>query len=223
MGGDLYDFIPYADGNFGVVMADVTDKGIPAALVMASARSILRGVADRLRSPGQVLARVNNLLCQDIPNNMFVTCLYAELNPEEGFVRFANAGQNLPYRKCGQGVQPLDATGMPLGLLTGMHYEEREMWIEPGEAILLYSDGLVEAHNTKRKMFGNERLEQILIEKSNEASAASLVADLWQELHRFTGPDWKQEDDVTLVVIKRLPIVEIERDTVDEPALADAD
>src|SRR6266480_852290 len=127
VGGDFYDFIYLDDGRVGLVIGDVTDKGVPAALLMATTRSVLRAVAQRVVKPGQVLERVNEIIYQDIPPKMFVTCLYALLDPESGQLLYANAGHDLPYHRHQMGeVTELRATGMPLGLMPGMNYEEQE-------------------------------------------------------------------------------------------------
>src|SRR6266436_5173638 len=148
VGGDFYDFIYLDDDRLGLVIGDVTDKGVPAALLMATTRSVLRAVAQRVVSPGQVLERVNEIIYQDIPPNMFVTCLYALLDPESGQLLYANAGHDLPYHRHQMGeVTELRATGMPLGLMPGMKYEEKETRLAHGENILFYSDGIVEADN----------------------------------------------------------------------------
>jgi serine phosphatase RsbU (regulator of sigma subunit) len=152
VGGDFYDFLYYDDGRLGIVVGDVTDKGVPAALVMATTRSILRSSAEKLMTPGAVLEQSNNLLCPDIPPKMFVTCLYGILEPETGRLQYANAGHDLPYHRHGNQVEEMRATGMPLGLMPDMHYEEKEAYLAPGDSILLYSDGLVEAHNADREM-----------------------------------------------------------------------
>ena len=144
VGGDLYDFLIFADGRLGLVIGDVTDKGVPAAIVMASTRSMLQATAQASASPGEVLTRVNDLLYANTPARMFVTCFYAILDPKSGILRYANAGHDLPYQRVNGGVEELLATGMPLGLMPGMQYEEREASIAPGECILFYSDGLVE-------------------------------------------------------------------------------
>jgi serine phosphatase RsbU (regulator of sigma subunit) len=131
VGGDFYDFLALPGGNLGLVVGDVTDKGVPAALVMATTRSILRGAAQRSDSPGRVLELVNESLCPDILPNMFVTCLYAVLDPESGSLRYANAGHPVPYLRCGGSIAELRATGMPLGLMPGTNYEENEAVLEP--------------------------------------------------------------------------------------------
>jgi serine phosphatase RsbU (regulator of sigma subunit)/anti-sigma regulatory factor (Ser/Thr protein kinase) len=203
VGGDFYDVLRLPEGRLGVIIGDVTDKGVPAALLMATTRSLLRTVAQRAQTPSQVLHEVNELLGNEIPPKMFVTCLYAVLDPQTGRLTYANAGHNLPYRsRPGSGpVGELRATGMPLGLMPGMVYEERETTIDVGECILFYSDGLVEAHNPHREMFGNPRLQQVLAGCAEECP--TLIPHLLGELESFTGRGWQQEDDVTLVTLQR--------------------
>ncbi len=203
VGGDFYDYLQLRDGRLGLLIGDVTDKGVPAALVMATTRSLLRSVAQSGQSPGQVLQQVNELLVREIPPKMFVTCLYAILDPRTGRLDFANAGHNLPYRtghSNGQAAE-LRATGMPLGLMTGMMYEEAETTIEPGECLVFYSDGLVEAHNSHREMFGIPRLRSLL--STGGLQCPTLIQRLLSELEAFTGRGWQQEDDVTLLTLHR--------------------
>jgi serine phosphatase RsbU (regulator of sigma subunit)/anti-sigma regulatory factor (Ser/Thr protein kinase) len=202
VGGDFYDFVDLPDGRLGLVVGDVTDKGVPAALVMASTRSILRAGAQRFTSPGAILEYANDLLCPDIPPNMFVTCLYAVLDPNTGRLQFANAGHDLPYRKSMSGVEELRATGMPLGLMPGMHYDEREVLLQPDDTVLFYTDGLVEAHNPQREMFGFPHLKALLEDHPGGLTTINYLLD---QLRAFTGPDWEQEDDATLVVLQREP------------------
>jgi serine phosphatase RsbU (regulator of sigma subunit)/anti-sigma regulatory factor (Ser/Thr protein kinase) len=201
VGGDFYDFITFPDGKIGFIVADVTDKGVPAALVMATTRSILRATAERLVSPGAALARTNDVLCPQIPPKMFVTCFYALLDPTTGHLRYANAGHDVPYRYTAEGIVELRATGMPLGLLPGMAYEEKETVLQKDEYVLLYSDGLVEAHNPQREMFGFPRLQALL---AGYADAATVRDYLLEQLAAFTGTGWEQEDDVTLVTLQCL-------------------
>jgi serine phosphatase RsbU (regulator of sigma subunit) len=204
VGGDFYDFLELEDGRLGLVVGDVTDKGIPAALVMATTRAMLRTAAQRLFSPGDVLRRANETLVTDIPPNMFITCLYAILEPESGRLHYANAGQDLPYRRRAgrsQGAEELKARGMPLGLMSGMEYEEKEILLEKGESVLFYSDGLVEAHDPHHEMFGSPRLQGLV--GAHRSGGSSLIGFLLSELTRFTGEDWEQEDDITLVTLER--------------------
>jgi len=204
VGGDFYDYLYLQDGRLGVVIGDVTDKGVPAALVMATTRSMLRSLALQAADPGDVLAMVNDMLNQEIPPNMFVTCLYGILEPASGRFTYANAGHCLPILRTAQGTQELRARGMPLGLMPGMTYEEKEARIGPGEAVLFYSDGLVEAHNPRNEMYGTPRLLQELASPSQPRRGSALFECLLEELADFTGPDWQQEDDVAMILLERL-------------------
>src|ERR671920_1453262 len=204
VGGDFYDFLELEDGRLGLVVGDVTDKGVPAALVMATTRTMLRGGAQRLFSPGEVLRRANDALVTDIPPNMFITCLYAILDLESGHLVYANAGHDLPYRRRAgrsEGADELRATGMPLGLMPGMGYEEKEIVLERGDSVLFYSDGLVEAHDPERDMFGFPRLQGLV--GAHRSDGPAMVNFLLSELARFTGEEWEQEDDITLVTLDR--------------------
>src|SRR5918992_4797332 len=200
VGGDFYDFLELTDGRLAIVTGDVTDKGIPAALVMATTHSILRGEGRGLASPGPVLGRPNDRLYPDIPAHMFVTCLYAVLDPASGRLRFANAGHNLPYAAIAEGVTELRATGMPLGAMPGMAYEENEVYLAPGESVLFHSDGLAEAHNSAGEMFGFPRLQKVV---ENSGGGQRLIEESLSELREFVGGDWEQEDDITLVALQR--------------------
>jgi serine phosphatase RsbU (regulator of sigma subunit)/anti-sigma regulatory factor (Ser/Thr protein kinase) len=202
VGGDFYDVIPLPEGKVGFVVGDVTDKGVPAALVMAATRSVLRASAQRLVEPGETLERVNEHLCPDMPEKMFVTCLYGVLDPETGHFRFANAGHDLPYVKTADGSEELRARGMPLGLMSGMTYEEKETVLQPGDSLLLHSDGVVEAHDPDGAMFGFPRLKQCV---ADYPGGAELIDRVLSDLHAHTGPDAEQEDDITMVVLQRSP------------------
>ena len=158
VGGDFYDFHLLSEGRLGLVVGDATGKGVPAALVMSTTCGMLQAVSEASdsssSSPGEVLKRVNEALTVRIPPNMFVTCFYAILEPENATLRYANAGHDLPYLHRNGAAEELRATGMPLGLMPGMGYEEKETTLHAGEAALFYSDGLVEAHDPKGEMFG---------------------------------------------------------------------
>jgi serine phosphatase RsbU (regulator of sigma subunit)/ketosteroid isomerase-like protein len=204
VGGDFYDFFELPDGRLGIVVGDATGKGVPAALVMASTRSMLRAVAQASNySPGEVLRRVNDPLVTDIPPNMFITCFYCILDPESGRLKYANAGHDLPYlhRRRGE-AEELRARGMPLGLMPGMGYEEKEIVLEAGEATLFYSDGLVEAHDPEGHMFSFPRLRALI---AQHAQKESLEKALLEELYSFVGKGWEQEDDITLLALRRSP------------------
>ncbi len=200
VGGDFYDFIELGEGRIGIVIGDVTDKGVPAALVMASTRSVLRAAAARLEDPGKVLARVNSQLEPDIPESMFVTCLYGVLDPKSGQFRFANAGHNLPCLQTEDGPVEITATGMPLGMMSGTTYEESSVEIGSGRSLVLYSDALPEAHRPDGEMFGFPRVIKTI---GNGSTGANLIDELLEALADFTGEGWEEEDDVTIVVVNR--------------------
>src|SRR5215210_575563 len=202
VGGAFYDFLKLEDGRLGLVVGDATGHGVPAALMMANTQSVLRAVAQRGGSePGRILAEVNEVLRSYIPPSMFVTCFYAILDPRSGALRYANAGHDLPYLWHGGDCEELRARGMPLGLMPGMSYEEKEMVLDTGEGVLFYSDGLVEAHNPEGEMFSFPRLRALIAQHGEEERALRDV--LMEELHSFTGEEWEQEDDVTLVTLQR--------------------
>jgi serine phosphatase RsbU (regulator of sigma subunit) len=205
VGGDFYDFIDLPGGRLCIVTGDVTGKGVPAALVMATTRSILRSEASRRTSPAEILRVANNQLVTDIPANMFVTCLCAILDPKTGLIELANAGHNLPYVQRDGDVVELRATGMPLGLMQDITYEETKSRLHPGECFLLHSDGLSEAHDPNRQMFGFTRLKS-LIHACSEPRG--IIECLLGELASFTEPGWEQEDDITLVVVHRTEAIE---------------
>jgi serine phosphatase RsbU (regulator of sigma subunit) len=166
---------------------------------------MLRLAAQSYSSPGVMLQRVNEVLFPNIPANMFVTCFYAILDPESGLLRYANAGHDLPYLHHDGDAEELRARGMPLGLMPGMSYEEKETVLQEGDSALLYTDGLVEAHDPQREMFGFARLQALVSEHGEEER--SLEEALLEELYSFVGEGvgegWEQEDDITLLTLKR--------------------
>jgi serine phosphatase RsbU (regulator of sigma subunit) len=204
VGGDFYDFHLLSEERLGVVVGDATGKGVPAALVMSTTCGMLQLAARALdsSSPGEVLVQVNETLFARIPSNMFVTCFYANLDPNSGRFTYANAGHDLPYLWHGGDVEELRARGMPLGLMPGMSYEQKEIVLEPRDNVLLYSDGLVEAHDPKGEMVGFPRLRAIVAEQGEEGSLGDFCLE---ELYSFVGKGWEQEDDITLLTLRRSP------------------
>jgi serine phosphatase RsbU (regulator of sigma subunit)/predicted ester cyclase len=204
VGGDFYDFHLLPDGKLGLVVGDATGKGVPAALVMATTCGMLQAVARALgsSSPGEVLAQVNETLLARIPTNMFVTCFYSVLEPHSGTLSYANAGHDPPYMRRGNDdADELRARGMPLGLMAGMEYEEQRASLREGESVLFYSDGLVEAHDPEGEMFGFPRLRELIAHHAEEEGA--LGEFLMDELYSFVGKGWEQEDDITLLTLRR--------------------
>jgi serine phosphatase RsbU (regulator of sigma subunit)/ketosteroid isomerase-like protein len=205
VGGDFYDFHLLSEGRLGLVVGDATGKGVPAALVMSTTCGMLQAVSEALdsssSSPGEVLKRVNEALTIRIPPNMFVTCFYAILDLNNGSLSYANAGHDLPYlRRRSGNAEELRARGMPLGLMPGMSYEEKETILHSGEAALYYSDGLVEAHDPEGEMFGFPKLCALVAEHGEDQSLGEF---LMGELYSFVGEDWEQEDDITLLTLRR--------------------
>jgi predicted ester cyclase len=202
VGGDFYDFHILSENRRGVVVGDATGKGIPAALVMSTTCGMLRAVSQALvsSSPGEILERVNEALVPSIPSNMFVTCFYAILDPTSATLSYANAGHDLPYLHRNSAAEELRARGMPLGLMPGMRYAEDEIVLDAGEAALFYSDGLVEAHDPKGEMFGFPRLRALVAKYGEESSLGDF---LMQELYSFVGEGWEQEDDITILTLRR--------------------
>jgi serine phosphatase RsbU (regulator of sigma subunit)/predicted ester cyclase len=206
VGGDFYDFHPLSEGRLGLVVGDATGKGVPAALVMSTTCGMLQAISQALdsssSSPGEVLERVNETLVTRIPSNMFVTCFYAILDPKSGSLSYANAGHDLPYLHRGGDCEELRARGMPLGLMPGMRYEEKEIELDVGEGVFFYSDGLVEAHDPKGEMFGFPRLRELIAEHGEERALGNF---LLEELYSFVGEGWEQEDDITILTLERSP------------------
>jgi predicted ester cyclase len=203
VGGDFYDFHLLSEDRLGLAVGDATGKGVSAALVMSTTCGMLQAVSQTLDSPspGEILSRVNEALLTRIPPNMFVTCFYAILDPKSGSLAYANAGHDLPYlRRRGGDCEELRARGMPLGLMPGMSYGHKEIELDDGEAALFYSDGLVEAHAPKGEMFGFPRLRALVAEHGEERSLGDLILE---ELYSFVGEGWEQEDDITLLTLRR--------------------
>jgi serine phosphatase RsbU (regulator of sigma subunit)/predicted ester cyclase len=202
VGGDFYEFYQLGDGRVGFAVGDGTGKGVPAAILMTGTSAYLGGVAAASdSSPGEALALANEALYARIPANMFVTCFYAILDPKSARLTYANAGHDLPYLHRNGEAEELRARGMPLGLMPAMSYEEREVSLAEGNCVLFYSDGLIEAHNAKGEMFGFPRLRALVAEHG--AEERSLGTILLEELYTFVGDGWEQEDDITLLTLRR--------------------
>jgi sigma-B regulation protein RsbU (phosphoserine phosphatase) len=201
--GDFYDFVTLNERQLGLIIADVSDKGMPAALLMALSRSVLRASLPGAASPAAGITHANRLVCADATNNMFVTLFYAQLDSATGGLTYVNAGHNPPwwYRAGERQFVPLKRTGMPLGVFATVEYAEQSIHLEPGDVVLLYTDGVTDALDIRDQEFGLERLKRLLDEHPS-SSSAELVARLRDELHKFTGPH-APFDDITVVVLKR--------------------
>jgi sigma-B regulation protein RsbU (phosphoserine phosphatase) len=202
--GDYYDFITGdSDGSVGIVIADVTDKGMPAALFMALTRSIVRASVAALSTPAEAITQANRLICADATNGMFVTLFYARLNPATGDLTYVNAGHNPPlyYRGGRDNPSALTRTGMALGIQVLGEFEQRTVRLDAGDFVFLFTDGVVDAVNAAGKYFGQEALQRALSEHCRQG-AAEMVADVDQALRDFTGaaPPY---DDITMVLLRR--------------------
>ena len=200
VGGDFYDFLDLSDGRVAIVIGDVTDKGVPAALVMATTRGLLREIAHQVNEPAEVLRRVNERLVEDIPPNMFVTCQFAAFEPATGLLTIANAGHNLPYIHNGCGVRDVRVTGMPLGLMAGSQYDQHQIVVTAGSCMLFHSDGLAEARNTEGQLFGFPRVRDLV---GRYKRGDTLIDGLLADLTGFAADPVSLEDDVTLVTLER--------------------
>jgi phosphoserine phosphatase RsbU/P len=198
VGGDWYDFIPFDDGRWGIVLADVSGKGTAAALLMSATRGMLRSLAEACCTPGEVLTGLNELLLNDFPAGRFVTMVYAVLDPRTRLVTFANAGHLRPLFIEERGEQFLDVErGLPLGLASG-DYSETQVSLSPGSRLIFYSDGITEAENSQAEEYGLCRLVEHAIKP--EASALTIVDDV-QSFSNGSGV----RDDASVVFIGVTP------------------
>jgi sigma-B regulation protein RsbU (phosphoserine phosphatase) len=201
MGGDFYDFIELPGGQIGLVMADVSGKGVPAAFFMAVARTSLRDLAAHHATPGACLAQANRLLCAQNPLDLFVTVFYCMLDPLTGILRYANGGHNPPYlRRADGSVEALSgAGGLVLGVMPEVEFPEHVAQLRAGDRLVLYTDGVTEAFNPADEAYGEQRLIAE-IQAYGVGSAAALVERICRSIVTFAGAA-PQSDDVTLIVL----------------------
>ncbi len=206
--GDFYDFIPIShpanSGSQGLVIADVSDKGAPAALFMALVRSTLRTIVSSMPSPVECITHANRLICDDAASGMFATLCYAQLDPTTGELVYVNAGHNPPllYRKDQAQPIELERTGIALGVETTREFHQRKVTLEPDDFILFYTDGVTDATNAQEQEFGEARLRRVIREQRH-ASAAQIIAQLDHALCEFVAGE-PPFDDVTVVILKRI-------------------
>ncbi|MGQ9816252.1 MAG: PP2C family protein-serine/threonine phosphatase, partial [Candidatus Roseilinea sp.] len=202
VGGDFYDFVPLQDGRYGLVIADVADKGVPAALFMALSRTLMRAVAFTGRTPSEALRRVNQFILSDARSDLFVTVFYAVWDPVTGEVTYANAGHNPPLlvRADGQ-LELLSGRGIALGVVEDIRIEERSILMAPGNVLLLYTDGVTDALNEQDDAFGLDRLGQTL-KAVRHLPAQDIVKAIMSAVEQFACCEGAF-DDQTILLLKR--------------------
>ena len=205
VGGDFYDLIPMDNGRVGLCVADVSDKGVPAALFMMSSRTLLKGSAIGMGDPGGVLSEVNTLLTENNETMMFVTLVYALYDPETGSLTYANGGHCNPLvvHPDGSSTELALTGGVALGVMPGLDYHEDSATLNPGDTLILYTDGVSEAMNAAGEEFGVERLQQLFADQPPSSARAAIEA-IMQAVSDFAG-DTPQSDDVTCLVLRRAP------------------
>ncbi len=210
VGGDLYDFFVTEDGKLCFLVGDVSGKGMPAALFMARAKSLIRIATELMRSPNgasarpaDIIARVNRELCQDNSDMMFVTLFFAMLAPASGAVEFCNAGHNAPYRLNGNAVETIEgAKGIILGVRPDAVYQTGRLSLAPGESIYVFTDGVTEAADLQEALFSEERLEIVLRDAAG-CTSDDMIKSVAAAVQGFVGTALPS-DDITMLAIRRL-------------------
>ena len=205
VGGDFFDVIALDRGRLGLVMADVSGKGVPAAMFMMTCRTLVKGVAIGLLNPGEVLGEVNNLLCEENETTQFVTVLYAVYDPETGSFNFASGGHDAPMvRKADGSTELLPLTeGLALGVQPDFQYQQRKITVEPGEMVVLYTDGITEAQTEEGTLFGVEGLTDALGNVADGGTAEATIREVFSVTKGYMG-EAPQFDDITCLAIRRI-------------------
>ena len=201
--GDFYDFIELEDGRLGIVIADVVDKGMGAAMFMAYSRAVLRASAKSAADPAEAIGEMNRIICADSAYGMFLTLVYAILDPDKNELTYVNAGHNPPLmsKKSAKALKELTRTGMLVGVDETHEYEQETIALKAGDFICFFTDGVTEAHNKKQEQFGEERLTAVL-RKAKGSNAEGILSEINKAVDLFVTSD-TPFDDLTLVVLKR--------------------
>ena len=197
--GDYYDVFELTDGRVVMAIADISGKGISAAILMANVQALLRVVAGTCDSPGAVCSKLNTHLHQVTHADWFATMFYAEWCPNRRLLRYCNAGHHTPYLSTDSTNRPLDRGGIPLGILAEYDFETGEVTLQPGDLVILYSDGITEAGARDKGEFGETRLLS-LVAASRQKPLIGIQERVLQEVHAWTGEE--VEDDITLVLAR---------------------
>lgn len=205
IGGDFYDFFKLPNDRIGIVIADVSDKGAPASFFMAMTRMLVREIAERGLPPAEVLRKTNYMLALDNEHSMFVTLIYCEYHVNTGFVKFVCAGHNPPlYISTNREIKTIQLkTNLPLGVMTSVHYETDEFMIQPGDTLILYTDGVTEASDVTNNQYGLNKLVKFL-NSTNDLNSTETVNAVIADIEKFTSSDF-QHDDITMICLKRKP------------------
>lgn len=205
VGGDFYDFFQIDDERIGLVIADVSGKGVPASLFMAVSRTLLRATALRGVSSAECLTYANKLLCKESLDSMFVTVFYGIYHYKTGMMDYTNAGHNPPYLlRSGRTVECLPvASNFVVGVFDDIEFESNTLTFGIGDTLLLYTDGVTEAFNDKREQFSESNLQDILASMHESSSAKEVVTSVLQSVKTFSG-DYPQSDDITLLSLQRI-------------------
>jgi serine phosphatase RsbU (regulator of sigma subunit) len=204
VGGDFYDAFQTRNNKLAFAIADVSDKGMPAALYMTVTRTLIRAAVQTIESPAEVLKRVNDLLVEESQNGMFVTAIFALLDPATGILEYANAGHNLPllFRGQSQAVENLKKGGIALGVIEEAKYISHQLQIDEGDTLLLYTDGVTEAFSSSGEQFSEKRLIEAL-KVNSYGSATELLENLEDLINTFRKGE-PPSDDLTMLALHRL-------------------
>ncbi|MEN9934399.1 MAG: hypothetical protein RLZZ387_978 [Chloroflexota bacterium] len=207
--GDFFDLLVLSDGRLGLMVGDVSGKSIPAAMLMVAAHSTIRSEAFDHFDPAQVLSEANGMLCRNVPRGMFVAASYALIDPRSLEMVWANAGQMYPLLRSNGGTLPPDdlrylevrGAAFPLGMSERISYTDQRLSLAPGDTLLFYTDGVVEAMDLVHELYGFERLERLVRSLPADVAPQALVEAVLEDVARFVGPA-EQHDDITLLAVK---------------------
>lgn len=201
VGGDYFDFLHFKDGSHAIIIADVMGKGMPASMLMASLQASLRIIAPESNEPSEVVTRLNSIFCHNIRLTNFVTLFLAKFNEQTKILTYSNAGHNPPLvMKKNREIVTMEPTGAAIGLIEQTTFNQRTLTLEENDAVLMYTDGIVESFNTQKEMFGQERLEEFL-RASSTKSAQQIISGLKETLVQFTGTNIPA-DDTTMIAMR---------------------
>ncbi len=203
VGGDFYDVFETKDKHIALVIADVADKGMPAALYMTVTRTLIRAIAQNVSSPAKILERVNELLESESQNGMFVTAFFGLLNPEKDVLDYANAGHNLPLviRHEKHEIEPLQKDGIALGVIQDATYKDKQITLKPGDTLLIYTDGVTESFSEEGELFSEKHLQEVLLEIPHD-SVTNMLTSVLEILEKFRNGE-PPSDDLTMIAVRR--------------------